>query len=60
MILSNKRTIKALIRLRGCAGWYASLLFAKTEERFSSTGVHIVMQRMLGVSKNSSKIEEMR
>ena len=28
MILSNKRITKALIRLRGCAGWSAPLLFA--------------------------------
>ena len=27
MILSNKRITKALIRLRGCAGWSAPLLF---------------------------------
>ena len=27
-MLSKQRTIKALIRLRGCAGWYAPLLFA--------------------------------
>ena len=28
MILSKKRVIKALIRLRGCAGWSAPVLFA--------------------------------
>ena len=28
IILSRQRTIKALIRLRGCAGWSALLLFA--------------------------------
>ena len=28
MILFNKRITKALIRLRGCAGWFAPLLFA--------------------------------
>ena len=28
MILSNKRMTKALIRLRGCAGWSVPLLFA--------------------------------
>ena len=28
MILSKKRITKALIRLRGCAGWSAPLLFA--------------------------------
>ena len=28
MILSSKRITKALISLRGCAGWSAPLLFA--------------------------------
>ena len=28
MILSNKRKTKALIRLRGCADWFARVLFA--------------------------------
>ena len=28
MILSSKRITKSLIRLRGCAGWSAPLLFA--------------------------------
>ena len=28
MILSSKRITKSLIRLRGCAGWSATLLFA--------------------------------
>ena len=27
--LSNNRITKGLIRLRGCVGWYAPLLFAK-------------------------------
>ena len=34
MILSNKLLTKALIRLRGCAGWSAPLLFTNTEDRF--------------------------
>ena len=29
MILSNMRITKALIRLRGCAGWSAPVLFEK-------------------------------
>ena len=33
--LSNQRTRKALIRLRGCAGWSAPLLFAYGINRFS-------------------------
>ena len=35
MICSNMRTTKALIRLRGCAGLSAPLLFANPEDRFS-------------------------
>ena len=35
IILSRQRTTKALIRLRGCAGWSAPLLFAYGKNRFS-------------------------
>ena len=35
IILSRQRTTKALIRLRGCAGWSAPLLFAYGINRFS-------------------------
>ena len=35
IILSRRRTTKALIRLRGCAGWSAPLLFAYDINRFS-------------------------
>ena len=35
IILSRQRTTKALIRLRGCAGWTAPLLFAYGINRFS-------------------------
>ena len=34
MILSIKRITKALIRLRGCAVWYAPLLFANPEDSY--------------------------
>ena len=36
MILSNKLMSKALIRLGGCAGWSASLLFANPERQVYS------------------------
>ena len=36
MILSNKRITKALIRLRGCAGWSALLLFANPRRQVYS------------------------
>ena len=35
MILSKKRITKAMISLRGCAGWSAPLLFANPKDRFS-------------------------
>ena len=35
MILFKKRITQALIRLRGCAGWSAPVLFATPEDRFS-------------------------
>ena len=39
MLLSKKRTTKALIRLRGCAGWSAPVLFATPRRQvFSRRG----------------------
>ena len=35
MVLSKKRITKALIRLRGCAGWSAPVLFAKPRRQVS-------------------------
>ena len=40
MILSTKRIKKALIRLHGCAGWSAHVLFANPEDRFSRVVAH--------------------
>ena len=40
IVLSRQRTTKVLIRLRGCAGWYAPLLFAYGENRFSHDVAH--------------------
>ena len=42
MILSRKRITKALIRLRGCAGWSAPLLFAQPDDRFSRLEAQII------------------
>ena len=42
MVLSKKRITKALIRLRGCAGWSAPVLFANPEDRFSRVEAHII------------------
>ena len=39
--LSRQRTTKVLIRLRGCAGWSAPLLFAYGRMVFSWCGSHI-------------------
>ena len=41
MLPSEKPITKALIRLRGCAGWSASLLFAYTEDKFSRVEAQI-------------------
>ena len=41
IILSRQRTTKALIRLRGCAGWSAPLLFAYCINRFSHDVAHM-------------------
>ena len=35
MILSSKQIIKALIRLHGCTGWSALVLFVYPEDGFS-------------------------
>ena len=35
MILSNERKTNALIRLCGCAGWYAPLLFTSPEDKYT-------------------------
>ena len=47
MILSNKRIAKALIRLRGCAGWSAHVLFANPEDRFSRVQAQIMITTVL-------------
>ena len=39
IILSTKRTTKALIRLRGCTGLSAHLLFVRNKVRVSPDGV---------------------
>ena len=43
-LVSKKRITKALIKLRGCAGWSAPVLFANPEERFSRAEAHIRLQ----------------
>ena len=43
MILSNKQITKALIRLHGCAGWSAPVLFANPRRQvFSHRGSYVV------------------
>ena len=42
IILTRQRTTKVLIRLRGCAGWSASLLFAYCINRFPHVVAHII------------------
>ena len=46
MILSNERKTKALIRLCGCAGWSAPLLFTSPEDKYTD----IILVPSLNVS----------
>ena len=41
MLLCKKRTTKALIRLRECAGLSAPVLFANPRDRFSRVEAHV-------------------
>ena len=51
MILSNKRITKALISLRGCAGWSAPLLFANPRRQvFLRRGSYISHGIFCGIS----------
>ena len=47
MVLSKKRITKALIRLHGCAGWSAPVLFANPEDRFSRGEAQITVVFLL-------------
>ena len=42
MALPETRITKALIRLRGCAGWSVPVLFANPEDRFSRVEAQII------------------
>ena len=42
MIYSNKQITKALIRLLGCAGWSAPMLFANLTTDFYHLEAHII------------------
>ena len=44
-LLFRQRTTKALIRLRGCAGWSAPLLFTYDKNRFSYDVAHFQINR---------------
>ena len=44
-LLSRQRTTKALIRLRGCAGWSVPLLFTYDKNRFSHDVAHLQINR---------------
>ena len=52
MMLSKKRITKALIRLRGCAGWSAPVLFANPRRQgFSRVVAHIIISTGSKLSK---------
>ena len=59
MILSNKRRTRALIRLRGCAGWSATVLFTNPEDMFSRVVAHIkgVKKVRYALHRNSNNIK---
>ena len=48
MILSYKRITNAPIRLRGCAGWSAPVLFENPEDRFPPVKTHMGGQWLSG------------
>ena len=50
IILSRQRTTNVLIRLRGCAGWCAPLLFANGKNRFSYDVAHFMHRSIEGKS----------
>ena len=61
MILSKKRITKALIRLRGCAGWSAPVLFASPRRQvFSRRGPYSIVKspvkhgRLIGIMSLSA------
>ena len=58
MQLSKKRITKALIRLRGCAGWSVPVLFANPRRQvFSRRGPYIIAYFMFPlVLKQSSSV----
>ena len=63
IILSRQRTIKALIRLRGCAGWSAPFLFAYCINRFSHDVAHIrimLLQRSYDTSETNWSVSTKR
>ena len=53
MILSKYRITKALIRLRGCAGWSVHVLFAIPKDRFSPVEAHIILCQK-GITSNNT------
>ena len=54
MILSKMRITKALIRLRGCAGWSTPVLFENPEDRFSRVEAHIHMELICFLTSQST------
>ena len=55
MLLSNKRITKALIRLRGCAGWSAPVLFTNLRRQiFSRRGPNNIILIM----ENRTKLKQ--
>ena len=55
MILSNKRIIKVLIRLLGCAGCSVPLMFANPDDWFSHVVAHFITYNIRHLDKSAYK-----
>ena len=54
ILLSNKQITKALIRLRGCTGWSAPLLFACIMPGFPALRPIIILYMFLNILTSTS------
>ena len=56
MLVSNTRITKGLIRLRGCAGWSAPVLFAIPEDRFSHVEAQLIGSDLFSTDLNVNNL----
>ena len=60
MILSNKRIIKVLIRLLGCADCLVPLMFANPDDCFSHVVAHFITYNIRHLDKSAYKLEDLK